>query len=153
MGALGGLDEPRARGYRLCMTRSRKGDLSLFLRRYWGYLVLAIAVAGWQEHAFTLAVIGALCLLSLIYFLAAAPMWCQAENRKEGTRCRNNSHGMLGGCNQVRQHKWQRVRDFFIPARWRSTLRSLTASPATTLGTVGAIASLVPITGALLAHV
>ena len=95
--------------------------------------------------------IAVLCALSLVYFLAAAPMWCMAETR-DGTGCRNNSHGILGGCRQVRQHKFQRLRDFFLPARWRKTLSSLVASPATTLGTIGAIASIVPVAAVLVAN-
>ena len=98
-----------------------------------------------------LAVIAVLCALSLVYFLAAAPMWCMAETR-DGTGCRNNSHGILGGCRQVRQHKFQRLRDFFLPARWRKTFSSLVASPATTLGTAGSIASIVPVIAVLVAH-
>jgi uncharacterized protein YjeT (DUF2065 family) len=47
---------------------------------------------------------------------------------------------------------FQRVRDFFLPARWRKTISSLVASPATTLGTIGAIASIVPVVAVLVAH-
>ncbi len=135
------------------MARRRRQEVPFtrFVRKYWGYLFLAAAIAGWQEHAFKLAVIAVLCALSLVYFLAASPMWCMAETR-DGSGCRNNSHGILGGCTQVRQHKFQRLRDFFLPDRWRKTLGSLVASPATTLGTIGAIASIVPVVAVLVAH-
>ena len=135
----------------MARRRRQEGSLTRFVRKYWGYVFLAAAIAGWQEHHLSLAVIAVLCALSLAYFLAASPMWCMAETR-DGTGCRNNSHGILGGCRQVRQHKFQRVRDFFLPARWRKTLSSLVASPATTLGTIGAIASIVPLIAVLVAH-
>ena len=88
--------------------RRQEGSLTRFVRKYWGYLFLAAAIAGWQEHAFTLAVIAGLCALSLVYFLAAAPMWCMAETR-DGTcaarildcvtdlRCHQLA-GWLAGC-------------------------------------------------------
>lgn len=122
-----------------------------FLRKYWGYLALALAFLGWTQHVVGYAIILILALLSLLYFLVQAPLSCHAVNR-DSTFCRNNSRGLLVGCKQVRQHKWQRLRDFFTARSWQKTFKNLTASPATTLGTVGAVASLVPLTGALLAH-
>jgi hypothetical protein len=122
-----------------------------FLRKYWGYIALGLAILGWTQHALGFALILILSLLSLTYFLVSAPLWCMAENR-DGTWCRNNSRGLLVGCRQVRQHKYQRLRDFFVSRSWQKILKNLTASPATTLGTVGALASLVPLFGALLAR-
>lgn len=138
------MDESAAQGYHHAMVR--------FVRRYWGYVALGLACLGWTQHVFQLTVILILCLLSLAYFLVSAPLWCMAENRN-GTWCRNNSRGILIGCRQVRQHKYQRLRDFFVSRTWRKILRNLTASPATTLGSVGALVSLIPFIGALLAHV
>jgi hypothetical protein len=81
-----------------------------------------------------------------------APLWCMAANR-DGTWCRNNSHGLLIGCNQVRQHKWQRMRDIFVTRKWQKIIKNLTASPATILGTVGSLLSLISFVAALVAHV
>ena len=74
--------------------------ITRLLTRYWGYLALAVAVAG--------------------YFLLQAPVWCGAEIRT-GEPCRKNSHGLLRGCS-IRQHKWQRVRQTFTPAGGRALL-------------------------------
>jgi hypothetical protein len=88
--------------------------ITRLLTRYWGYLALAVAVAGYFLHSLGLAVSLALSLAALGYFLLQAPVWCGAEIRT-GEPCRKNSHGLLRGCS-IRQHKWQRVRQTFPPA-------------------------------------
>ena len=134
------------------MARRRRQEVPFtrFVRKYWGYLFLAAAIAGWQEHAFKLAVIAVLCALSLVYFLAASR--CGAWRRPAtgpaaGTILTASSGNHAGPPAQV-----SAVRDFFLPDRWRKTLGSLVASPATTLGTIGAIASIVPVVAVLVAH-
>jgi hypothetical protein len=92
------------------------------LARYWGYLAIAIAVAGYFLHSIGLAVTLALSLAALGYFLLQAPVWCGAETRA-GEPCRKNSHGLLRGCS-YRQHKWQRTRETFSPAGGRALLAS-----------------------------
>jgi hypothetical protein len=90
------------------------------LKRYWGYLALAIAVAGFVLHDIMLVVILALSLVALGYFLFQAPVWCGALTRT-GERCRKNSHGLLRGCS-YRQHKWQRLKQTFTPAGARAVM-------------------------------
>jgi len=96
------------------------GDL---LRRYWGFLALAFALAGWLSLALgkvTTAIVGLLLLVSvgaLGYFLFQAPLWCGAITR-EGALCRNNSSGLLIGCH-LREHKWQKLKMTFVPKAWR----------------------------------
>jgi len=92
------------------------------LTRYWGYLAVVIAVAGFFLHSIGLAVVIALALAALGYFLFQAPMWCGAETRKNEW-CRNNSHGLLLGCH-IREHKWQRVKQTFTPAGGRALVRT-----------------------------
>lgn len=70
--------------------------LSRRLTRFWGYIALALALVGWIMHLFTAAVILALSLGALFYVLLQAPVTCGARNR-DGTFCRNNSHGILLG--------------------------------------------------------
>lgn len=111
------------------------------LRRYWGYVVLALVIAGLVVHAFGYAVIAILSVLALAYFLFQAPLTCGAKTRNKEP-CRNNSHGLLLGC-WIRQHKWQRARDVFVSRKWQDTIRDLTASPKDVLGTVGGLASIV----------
>ncbi len=94
--------------------------LSRLLTRYWGYLALAVAIAGYFLHNLGLAVILALSLAALGYFLLLAPVWCCAEIRT-GEPCRRNSRGLLRGCS-LRQHKWQRVRQTFTPTGGRAVL-------------------------------
>jgi hypothetical protein len=106
------------------------------LTRYWGYLAVALAVTGYFLHSLGLAVILALSLAALGYFLFQAPMWCGAETRK-GEWCRNNSHGLLRGCS-FRQHKWQRVKQTFTPAGARAVLAT-SKSVSGALGAIGGV--------------
>ena len=52
------------------------------LTRYWGYLAVVIAVAGFFLHSIGLAVVIALALAALGYFLFQAPL-CQTLVRHE----------------------------------------------------------------------
>jgi hypothetical protein len=108
--------------------------LARLLTRYWGYLAVGIAVSGYFLHGLKWAVILALSLAALGYFLFQAPMWCGAETRK-GEWCRRNSHGLLRGCS-LRQHKWQRLRQTFTPAGARAMLAT-SKSVSGALGTIG----------------
>ena len=89
--------------------------------RYFGYLLLAGAllllfgatrrlaalrrVFGFDVGPLVLSGVFVVCFVWLLF---AAPTSCGAAIRT-GENCRNNSHGLLGGCS-IRQHKWQRVR-------------------------------------------
>jgi hypothetical protein len=94
--------------------------LTQLLTRYWGYLAVAVAAAGFLLHGLGVAVVLALSLAALGYFLLWAPVWCGAETRT-GEPCRKNSHGLLRGCS-YRQHKWQRTKQTFTPAGGRAIL-------------------------------
>ena len=111
------------------------------LQRYWGYIALALAIAGWVTHVVGYAVIAIVSLMALVYFLFQAPLTCGAEIRG-GRSCRNNSHGILMGC-RIRQHKWQRVRDVFVSRKWGDVFHDLTETPKDKLGTVSAFISVV----------
>lgn len=115
--------------------------MARLLRRYWGYLALALAILGWVMHSFGWAVVLILSVLALTYFLVQAPLTCGAEIRG-GMRCRNNSHGLLLGC-WIRQHKWQRLRDIFVSRKWQDIIRDLAGSPKEILATIGGLASVV----------
>jgi hypothetical protein len=90
------------------------------LTRYWGYLAVVIAVAGFFLHKVGLAVVIVLALAAAGYFLLQAPVWCGAETRT-GEHCRRNSHGLLRGC-AYRQHKWQRTKQTFTPTGARAVI-------------------------------
>ena len=94
--------------------------LRRLLTRYWGYLALVIAIGGFFAHLLIPAVVLALAVGALAYFLLQAPVWCGAETRA-GLRCRRNSRGLLRGCS-LREHKWQRVRKSFSLAGGKSIL-------------------------------
>jgi hypothetical protein len=108
-----------------------------FLRRYWGYIALALAIAGWFTHAVGYVAILIVSLVALVYFLVQAPLTCGAETRK-GEHCRHNSNGLLLGC-YIRQHKWQRVRDVFVSRKWRDVFHDLMGTWKDRLGTIGAL--------------
>jgi hypothetical protein len=113
------------------------------LRRYWGYIALALAVVGWVTHTLGYAAILIASILAFVYFLVQAPLTCGAEIRGEG-KCRNNSHGILVGC-WVRQHKWQRAKGIFISRKWRDIAHNLWAEPKDKLATVGGLISIISV--------
>ena len=110
--------------------------LTRLLTRYWGYLAIVIAVGGYFLHKIGFALILALSLAALGYFLFQAPMWCGAETRK-GEWCRRNSRGLLRGCS-LRQHKWQRLRETFTPTGARAVIAT-SKSVSGALGTIGGV--------------
>jgi hypothetical protein len=120
-----------------------------FLRRYWGYIALALAILGLIMDLFGYVVILIFSLLALVYFLVQAPLWCGAETRT-GDRCRNNSNGILLGCH-LREHKWQRLRDIFVSRKWRDVIHDLMSSPKEILATIGGLASIISLVIALIA--
>lgn len=114
-----------------------------FLRRYWGYVALAVVITGWATDAIGYAVIAIISFMALIYFLFQAPLTCGAETR-QGLPCRKNSRGILMGC-AYRQHKWQKVRDILVTRRWRDVYHGLMGSTKDKLGTVSALISLLSV--------
>jgi hypothetical protein len=94
----------------------------------------------------TLLAVGIPALAAFVYFLFQAPLPCGAPIRDTADlrrlrdadlpggelHCRHNSRGLLRGCRQVQQHKWQRLKMALIPARWGTLLGQLPCLP--TLG-------------------
>jgi hypothetical protein len=107
------------------------------LRRYRGYIGLAVLVFAWVSPGIQPAVIVALSAAVTFYFLFQAPVWCGAVTR-DGTLCRRNSSGLLMGCS-YRQHKWQRVRMAVVPDAWRRLTEGLWDDPKTRLTTVATV--------------
>lgn len=58
-----------------------------WLRRYWGFLALIIAIGGWVSWVagkVAASIVGVILVLSVAavgYFLFQAPMWCGAVTR------------------------------------------------------------------------
>lgn len=117
------------------------------LRRYWGYLALALAIVGLVTHTFAYVVILIFSAAALGYFLIQAPVWCGAMTRA-GQMCRNNSTGVLLGCH-LREHKWQKIKMTFVPRMWRELNHGLWAGPKEILATLGGVASVVSLLIAL----
>lgn len=117
--------------------------------RYWGHLALIAAVVGVIEHLEFLAVL-VLAGLAFFYLLLLAPVVCMTPTR-EGLACRNNSRGLLLGC-WIRQHKWQRLKQAFVPARWRELVRSLFGSAKDCLATVSALIAIGTAAAAAIGH-
>ena len=70
-------------------------------------------------------VIAVVSVTGAVHLLFREPLlWCGAATR-EGDRCRNNAKGLLMGCNQVRQHKWQKVQLLIHPSGWSDLTRSV----------------------------
>lgn len=126
--------------------------LSRLLTRYWGYLAVLVAVTGYFLHGFAPAVILALSVAAVGYFLFQAPVWCGAETR-ENLYCRRNSNGLIRGCS-FRQHKWQRLKQTFTPAGGRAIIDGCKSigGALTALGGVVAGISVLISGGRLLLH-
>lgn len=120
-----------------------------WLRRYWGYLALALAIVGLVTHTIGYAVISIFSIAAFAYFLVQAPVWCGAITR-QGQLCRNNSTGVLLGC-RYREHKWQKLKMTFVPKAWRQLNHGLWAGPKEVLATVGSLTSVVSLAIALIA--
>jgi hypothetical protein len=129
--------------------------MGLLIRRYWGFLALAAALACWVGLVLgkvTTAIAGVVLVLSIgavLYFLFQAPLWCGAVTR-EGTLCRNNSSGLLIGCH-LREHKWQKLKMAFIPKAWRELNRGLWATPREGVNTLAGFGSAVSALAAVVA--
>jgi len=130
------------------MFRSMKLVTRVLTR--WGYLAVIIAVAGFFLHSIGLAVVIALALAGLGYFLFQAPIWCGAETRKNEW-CRNNSHGLLLGCH-LRQHKLQRVKQTFTPAGGRALVRTSKSVSGGLSAIGGVVAGVLIAAGVLIFH-
>ena len=120
------------------------------VRRYWGYglvvvLVLLLINGGWDP-----TLIFALAAASSVYFFFRVPVWCGATTR-DGTACRNNSRGLIFGCNQFRQHKMQVFKAALVPRTARDLHSAYWANPTQRLATVGAFSTLLAALVALVA--
>lgn len=88
-------------------------------------------------------------LLVLVWSLLGAPAVCCAVNRQKGPGgeslyCRNNSSGLLLGCNQVRAHKMQKFHGLW----WTEMLRGrgwkeLWGSPKNWISTISGLLGIV----------
>ncbi|MFJ2608632.1 hypothetical protein ACIQOU_08380 [Streptomyces sp. NPDC091279] len=109
---------------------------------YWGLIAFVLALTGWLTSDFGFSGIATLFALSLLWFLFQAPNPCGAPIRAAGGTCRNNAKGILRGC-RFQQHKWQRMRTFFVRPSLRSCAAQLFANPVTGLASLGGIVSLI----------
>ncbi|GAB2774527.1 hypothetical protein [Streptomyces daliensis] len=109
---------------------------------YWGLIAFVLAITGWLTSDFGFSGVAALSALSLLWFLFQAPNPCGAPIRAASRTCRNNARGLLRGCH-LQQHKWQRMRTFFVHPRLRRCAAQLFANPVTGLASLGAIVTMV----------
>jgi hypothetical protein len=75
---------------------------------------------------------------------------CCAENR-DGTFCRNNASGLLGGC-QIIQHRWQNVKLLIRRSCWVRFARGIFRrfeGGAAALSAMGSVVSTLIATGGL----
>lgn len=109
-------------------------------------MVLVVALTGRAALAVGPVVLCGIAML--VWSLFSAPCVCCAVNREPDrhgapTYCRNNSTGLLLGCNQVRSHKFQKLRtrlwwfSFLQRRGWRELWSSPSAWIATISGVLG----------------
>lgn len=118
-----------------------------WLRRYWGFVALLIAIGLWSGLAgsVTSALAGLILMLSVGafgYLCFQAPLaWCGAQIRG-GNFCRNNCSGLLLGCH-LRQHKWQKIMMAFRPSRWPELNRVLWSGAKQVCGTLSGLVAFI----------
>lgn len=116
--------------------------------RFWGYLLLGVVLFAWASGNINSPLLIAGSVLTLVYLLVGAPMWCMAENRDHSS-CRNNANGLLLGC-RIREHKWQRLSMLRRRQRWGELVRKRWASFGGCAASVSALAAVVSaLTGAV----
>ena len=130
---------------------SPKGVMRLLLR-YWGLLPLLAAVAVLTgREALAVGPVVLCGFATLTWSLVSAPSVCCALNRVtldgQPTYCRNNSTGLLLGCNQVRAHKWQKLssRIWWFSFLRRRGWRELWSSPAAWIATISGVLGIVSV--------
>ncbi|WP_226366640.1 hypothetical protein [Pseudonocardia sp. ICBG162] len=124
------------------LTKKRKQ----FIWRFWGYLLLpVIAVAIWstQVGAAPIAIMSG---LGAVYMFMLAPVPCGAPIRERGRDgeelyCRRNARGILGGCNQNRQHGWANAKLLASRSKWGEFLRRVLADGKGFAASVSALAT------------
>lgn len=86
------------------LTVRGMGGLGAFLKKQWGVVILVLGILAWAADVIGPQVLILVAVVSVFYFLLAAPLRCIALGRQG--RCRNNAQGLLRGC-WIREHKWQ----------------------------------------------
>ena len=105
-------------------------------------------IGGWFVGDLTYGPLAILSTASVAFFLFQAPVPCCAENR-DGTFCRNNATGILGGCH-YKQHKWQNFKLLVRRQSWARLGRGLFRHVS---GHAAAVAALAGSASALIAAV
>jgi len=107
---------------------------SLILKN-WGYLLLVLAIVFWAMRDIGPGTALIAFLLTGVWTLTAAPLWCGAETRT-GESCRKNSYGLLMGCS-LRQHRWQKLQDLFNTKRIREAFAGWFTGPQNRIAVCG----------------
>ena len=116
------------------------------LRRYWGWLALALAILGWFS-GFAWPVLIALSLVSAIYFLFQAKFQCGVPTTSRDRHpCRRNTTGLLIGCH-LTSHKRQRLKMLISPEKWGNGLWD---TPKDRLNTLAALATVFSFAGSVI---
>lgn len=88
-----------------------------------GYLAALILVYGWFSGSLGPNVLVVLSVVTVLYTVFQAPVWCCAETRNQEF-CRNNAHGIVMGC-WTREHRWQELKWFVRSSTWGRLFRRL----------------------------
>lgn len=110
-----------------------------FIVKNWGYLLLVLAVVFWAIRDIGPGTALIAFALAGSWTLVAAPVWCGAETR-QGTSCRKNSYGLLGGCS-YREHRWQKFKGLFKAKRLGEAFKGWFSSPANQIATSALVIS------------
>jgi hypothetical protein len=120
------------------------------VRRYWGYDLVVLLILLLSNGEWDPTVILVLAGATAVYFFFQVPLLCGATTR-DGTACRNNSRGLLFGCNQFRQHKMQVFKAAIVPRTVHELQAAYWANPGQRVASIGAFSALLATLIALVA--
>ncbi|MCF3105610.1 hypothetical protein IPZ58_29045 [Streptomyces roseoverticillatus] len=116
---------------------SRLGGLG----QWWGVLAGALLIAAWINKAAGPAVVIVLSAAVLLWSFFQAPLSCGASVRGRDDGYRNNASGLLMGCRQFRQHRWQKLKMLIVRRKMRDFCSGLFSDGKATLVTLAAVGS------------
>ncbi|MEU2854050.1 hypothetical protein [Streptomyces syringium] len=102
-----------------------------------------LLIAAWINHAAGPVVVIVLSGATAAWCFFQAPLSCGAPVREHDDGCRNNASGLLMGCRQVRQHRWQKLKMLIFRRQLRAFCSGLFSDGKATIVTLAGAGSFI----------
>lgn len=113
------------------------------LGKWWGVLSGLLLIAAWINHAAGPIVVIVLSTVTTAWCFFRAPVTCGAPVRGRDDGCRNNASGLLMGCPQIRQHRWEKLKVLIFRRQLRAFCSGLFSDGKATIVTLAGVGSFV----------